>query len=83
MLKKRLKQKYPQLSDKQVTQLAEKKYSGWGRLSRAFLEEVESVNPETGEVMNLITALWETNDNLMRLLSKKYGYVEEIEKRNA
>lgn len=55
MLKKRIKQKYPQLSEKQVTQLAEKKYSGWGRLSRAFLEEVEAVNPETGVVMNLIT----------------------------
>lgn len=83
MLKKRLHQKYPQLSDKQITQLAERKYSGWGRLSRAFLEEVEAVNPETGEIMNIITALWETNDNLMRLLSKKYSYVEEIEKRNA
>ncbi len=83
MLKRRIKQKYPQLSDKQVTQLSEKKYSGWGRLSRAFLEEVEAVNPETGVAMNLITALWETNDNLMRLLSKKYSYAEEIEKRNA
>lgn len=82
MLKKRLKQKYPQLSENQVKQLAEKKYSGWGRLSRAFLEEVEAVNPETGEVMNIITALWETNDNLMRLLSKKYSYAEEIDKRN-
>lgn len=82
MLKRRLKQKYPELSDKQVSQLAGKKYSGWGRLSRAFLEEVESVNEETGEVLNIISALWETNDNLMQLLSRKYSYSEEIEKRN-
>ena len=71
MLKRRLKQKYPILSDKQISQLAEKKYKGWGRLSRTFLEDLESVNVETGELYNIITALWETNDNLMQLLSKK------------
>lgn len=83
MLRKRLRLKYPELSDKQIMQLAGKKYSGWGRLSRAFLEEVEAVNPETGEILNIISALWETNDNLMQLLSKKYTYAEEIERRNA
>ncbi|MDE6850989.1 MAG: type II CRISPR RNA-guided endonuclease Cas9, partial [Lachnospiraceae bacterium] len=83
MLKRRLRLKYPELSDKQITQLASKKYSGWGRLSRVFLEEVEAVNPETGEILNIISALWETNDNLMQLLSKKYDYAEEIAKRNA
>lgn len=82
MLRRRLHQKYPMLSEKQITQLAGKKYSGWGRLSRTFLEEVMSVNPETGEILNIISALWETNDNLMQLLSKKYQYSEEIEKRN-
>lgn len=83
MLKNRLQQKYPELSDKQIAQLAEKKYNGWGRLSRVFLEEVEAVNPETGELLNIIQALWETNDNLMQLLSKKYDYVNKIEERNA
>lgn len=83
MLKNRLKQKYSELSEKQITQLAEKKYNGWGRLSRAFLEEVEAVNPETGELLNIIQALWETNDNLMQLLSNKYDYVKMIEERNA
>lgn len=82
MLKKRLKIKYPELSDKQVTQLAAKKYTGWGRLSREFLEEVESVNKETGEVLNIISALWETNENLMQLLSNKYDYLLEIKRLN-
>ncbi|MDE6566587.1 MAG: type II CRISPR RNA-guided endonuclease Cas9 [Lachnospiraceae bacterium] len=83
MLKRRLRQKYPELSEKQVSQLAGKKYSGWGRLSRTFLEEVEAVNPVTGEILNIISALWETNDNLMQLLSKKYEYSKKIEERNA
>lgn len=83
MLRKRLRRKYPALSDKQVQQLASRKYTGWGRLSRTFLEEIESVNKETGEIMNIITALWETNDNLMQLLSGKYDYITRIEERNA
>lgn len=83
MLKKRLRLKYPALSDKQISQLAEKKYSGWGRLSRKFLEEIESVNTETGEIFNIITALWETNDNLMQLLSKKYNFAKSIENQNS
>lgn len=83
MLKKRLRLKWHELSDEQITQLADKKYSGWGRLSRTFLEDVEAANPETGEIFNIITALWETNDNLMQLLSKKYTYADEVEKRNA
>ena len=83
MLRKRLRRKYPALSDKQVQQLTSRKYTGWGRLSRTFLEEIESVNKETGEIMNIITALWETNDNLMQLLSGKYDYITRIEERNA
>lgn len=54
MLKQRIHRKYPMLSDKQVAQLANKKYAGWGRLSRTFLENIESVNKETGEVMNSV-----------------------------
>ena len=33
--------------------------------------------------MNIITALWETNDNLMQLLSGKYDYITQIEEWNA
>lgn len=33
--------------------------------------------------MNIITALWETNENLMKLLSGKYDYTKQIEQWNA
>lgn len=82
MLKKRLKTKFPELTEKQIRCLAEKKYSGWARLSREFLEEMEAVNPKTGKDCNIITALWETNDNLMKLLGHKYFYAEAVEKIN-
>lgn len=82
MLRKRLHRKYPMLSDKQVVQLANKKYAGWGRLSRTFLEELESVDKETGELRNIITALWETNCNLMQLLSGEFDYIKQVEEWN-
>ncbi len=37
---------------------------------KTFLEEITAPAPETGEVWNIITALWETNDNLMQLLKR-------------
>ena len=41
--------------------------------------DIEAVNPETGEVLNIINALWETNDNLMILLGSKYHFYEALQ----
>ncbi len=82
LLGKRLKKSYPQLTEKQIKALKSLSYKGWGRLSRAFLEEIEAPNVQTGEVCNIIRMLWETNDNLMQLLSEKYLFNEEIKKKN-
>ena len=57
-------------------------YKAWGRLSKGFLEEITIPAPETGEVWNIITALWETNDNLMQLLGRKYKFMEVVEEFN-
>ena len=54
-------------------------FGGWGRLSEAFLTKITHVDPETGEVMSILDALWQTNDNLMELLSAKYRFIEEVE----
>lgn len=53
-----------------------------GTLSKGFLEEITIPAPETGEVWNIITALWETNDNLMQLLGRKYKFMEVVEEFN-
>lgn len=57
-------------------------YHGWGRFSKKFLEEITIPAPETGEVWNLITALWETNENLSQLLGKKYQFSDQIKEYN-
>ena len=73
------------LSDEEVGKIAKLKYSGWSNLSKEFLTEVESTYKETGEVINIITALWQTNYNLMQLLySEDFDspFIEEVNKTN-
>lgn len=62
------------LSDVQLKRIFGFKFSDWGKLSRELLE-LSGVNIETGEVMSLYRALWETNLNFMELISKdEYGF---------
>ena len=83
LLKQRLQRLYPELTDSQLKSISLLSYKGWGRFSRTFLENITAPAPETGEVWNIITALWETNDNLMQLLGGNYKFAEEIENFNA
>ena len=82
LLKKRLRKQFAELSDNQVNQLAKLSYKGWGRLSGKFLNELAAPAPETGEVWTILRAMWETNENLMQLLSERYGFVNAVEKYN-
>ena len=84
-LKNWLKQEYSQLSASDVKYISKLKYKDYGRLSRCFLEEIIPIDADTGEVLgdnNIITALWESNSNLMQLLSMGKGYSKAIEKFN-
>lgn len=71
------------LTAEEIKKLCGLRYTGWGRLSREFLEEIEDVDQETGEYVNLITAMWQTNRNLMQLLSSEYGFYKACEAYNA
>lgn len=76
---RRLEREFPKISDEDRRYLSKLKYSGFGRLSREFFTEICGVNKETGESFNIIQALWNTNDNLMQLLSDRYTFKESIE----
>ncbi len=82
LLKKRLKKQYPMLTEKQLSGIGKLRYKGWGRLSGRFLEGLTAPDQETGEAVSIIRMLWETNENLMQLLSSRYGYVQAIEAAN-
>lgn len=84
MLKNNLKLEYGDiLNDEQIKKCSQKKYSGWGKLSREFLTEIYHKDKASGECISIMTALRETNCNLMQLLSNEYDFANEIEKANA
>ncbi len=58
------------LEEADVNYISGLKFKDFGRLSRELLTETYPVSTQTGEVMggNIITALWETNSNLMQLI---------------
>ncbi len=81
-LKKWLKENYPELPDSDIKYISGLNYKDYGRLSRRLLEEIFEVDKSTKEICdnrNIITRLWETNDNLMQLLSINYKYNYAIE----
>ena len=85
ILKNRLTKQYVETgraTDEEIARVIKKRYTGWGRLSAKFLQEIEGTNRETGETGTILHFLWETNDNLMQILSGKYTFLKEIEKMN-
>lgn len=84
ILKEYLQQEYGNvLKEKHIVEILKLKYSGWGRLSEAFLTEIFHFDEMLGERRNILQMLWETDCNLMQLLSNEYTFLKEIEKRNA
>lgn len=76
-LKDEIESKYGTvLSKDQIKRILGFKFNGWGNLSKTFLELQGSC--ECGDC-SLIQALWETNHNLMELLSEQYGFKKELD----
>lgn len=78
--KKRLKNwissNYPMISEKDVIYISKLNYKDYGRLSSFFLNQIYNIDLSTGEVeeKSIISRMWETNDNLMQILSESNGY---------
>lgn len=65
-----------------IKKAASKRFTDWGRFSERFLQGIRTVNPQTGEYSSIMDMLWGTNNNLMELLGKSYGFSEAIAKYN-
>ena len=77
-LKENIEEHYGKVfSEKDINRILGFKFEGWGRLSSTFLN-MEGASKETGAIQALIAAMWETNDNLMQLLSERYTYAETL-----
>lgn len=78
-LAKWLTKRYPQISEEDRKYICNLKIKEFGRLSRKFLCELEGVEKASGELTTIIGALWETNNNLMELLSDRYTFREKLD----
>lgn len=76
-----LKTKYKDvLDDVQIKRILGFKFKDWGKLSREFLELEGS--DENGEITSLISALWNTNYNMMELIhSDRFMFKKSLEEK--
>ncbi|WP_300275942.1 type II CRISPR RNA-guided endonuclease Cas9 [Peptacetobacter sp.] len=77
MLRKKIKSSYKNLTDKQIEKLVSINFNGWGKLSKKFLTEIKT-DIEGQTDLNIIQAMYETNYNLMQLLSNQFEYTNII-----
>lgn len=84
MVQNMVRQQYTEVfSEEQLKKLNRLHYSGWGNFCAKFLTGIEGIHKDTGQQFTILQALWETNCNLMQLLSKQYTFQNAIEKCNA
>ena len=74
-----LDREYGSLSVEDRKYLASLKFKDFGRLSMRFLNGIECPDPETGEAMTILHALWSTQNNLMEILSERYGFKKVVD----
>lgn len=81
-VRNRIKEKYSKmLDDDQIKRIIGFKFKDWGRLSKEFLE-MSGCDKGTGETLSLISALWNTNMNMMELLySEQYSFGDVLNER--
>lgn len=83
ILKDILRVEFPDILDEaMIKRIAGYKFKDWGRLSKEFLE-LSGCNKVTGECMTIISALWDTNKNLMELINDEdFSFAEDIGRMN-
>lgn len=80
-LKKWIEKEFPHISDTDKKYILGLKIKNFGRLSKEFLCGIEGTDLATNEIYTILGALWNTQNNLMELLSDKFTFSQEIEKR--
>lgn len=73
-----IRKKFPQIQENDVRYIVRKRYKDFGRLSAEFLNGLEGSLKDTGETGTILYFLWNTNNNLMQLLSEKFTFSEQI-----
>lgn len=84
ILKRKVENEYPELKkNNQVKNILNKKYSGWGRLSRKLLLDLRVLDKETDIPKSIMDLMYETDENFMQIINDdKYNFQKLIAKEN-
>lgn len=83
ILKKKVEDKYLELSDAQVKKVLSRKYSGWGKLSRKLLTELTIKDKVSGIPKSVMTLMYETEENFMQIINNdEYKFQDLIRDNN-
>lgn len=84
ILENKVRNKYKELNDNQVKSILNKKYSGWGSLSKKLLTGLLAKDKKTGISKNIMTLLSETEENFMQIINNdEYKFQDLIKENNA
>lgn len=75
ILKRKIKQKYKELTDKQIDELCKLRYTGWSRLSKKLITGLKANDGDT-----IMDKLEKTTLNFMQIINEKeFGFDKKIE----
>lgn len=78
ILKRKIKNEYPQISDDKLEKICKLRYKGWSRLSQKLLDEISITNKQ-GEKQTIIDTMRNTNKNFMQIItSDELGFKKLI-----
>ena len=79
ILKKLIQEHYPEITDNQLSFLVQRRYTGWGRLSKKLLMRV--LGEYENQPATIMEVLRATNENFMQVLNNpQYHFQEKIAK---
>lgn len=80
ILKEKIKENYPEITDAQLKKILALNYSGWGRLSRKLIYGITTPD-QSGLESTILHIMRKTNQNFMQVInSNKYCFAKKIEK---
>lgn len=83
ILEDKVRTEYPALNNKQIKQIIDKKYSGWGSLSNKLLTTKYYKDQETGLKKSILDLLYETDENFMQIINNdEYDFQSMIKENN-
>ena len=71
------------LPEEDFRYIARQNFKGFGRLSRRLLTQLPGGPAKGGEQKTILEWMWDTNENLMQLLSDRYTFAQTIQEEAA